>query len=223
MKNNTKKIVAIVLMAGAILPALAQAAIPAIMLEKSASYALRDTVRAFSVPTTDSTGKVRYFDVIIDLNVNAGGIISSTANVLATPSPVITTKVIVPGNYKVTGSTDTCKVNNITLTNGRVQSFFKCTRGTAVNELSVANGTISAGHPYFAELTAKKANLYSDVATQTWGLTNGITFAIGSCSYYYASYAVGAKTDGSQIVLSTYSRGVAPYTYTCGNTLVRVP
>ncbi len=207
----------------ALTPTIAQAVTPAIMLEKSASYALSDTVRAFSVPTIDSTGKIKYFDVIIDLNVNTGGIISSTANVLATPSPVITTKILVPGNYKVTGSTDTCKVNNIKLTNGRTQSFIKCTRGTAVNELSVANGAISAGHPFYAELIAKKANLYTDVATQTWGLTDGSGFYIGSC-YYYAGYAIGAKTDGSQIVLSTYSNGsVAPYPYRCGNTLVRVP
>jgi hypothetical protein len=71
-------------------------------------------------------------------------------------------------------------------------------------------------------LLAKKVNLQSDVATQTWGLTDGTNFYIGSC-YYYAGYGVGAKTNGNQIILSTYSSGVAPFTYRCGNTLTKLP
>ncbi|MEQ1559742.1 MAG: hypothetical protein ABL933_12490 [Methyloglobulus sp.] len=222
MKINCFKITIFILSA-VLLPLVGQAATPSIMLEKSASYALKNSVYAFTVPTTDSTGKVKYFDVIIDLNVNAAGIISPTANVTATPFVPVATRVLVPGKYQVSGSTDTCDVSNLTLTNGRIQSIFKCTHGTAVNGLSVVNGTISAGHPFLAELLAKKVNLQSDVATQTWGLTDGTTFAIGSCAYYYAGYAVGAKTNGNQIILSTYSTGVAPHTYRCGNTLTKLP
>ncbi len=221
MKINCFK-VAILILSSVLLPSVAHAATPSIMLEKSASYALSDTVRAFTVPTIDSTGKVKYFDVIIDLNVNAAGIISPTANVLATPFTPVATRVLIPGKYQVSGSADTCDVSNLTLTNGRIQSIFKCTHGATVSGLSVVNGTISAGHPFLAELLARKVNLQSDVATQTWGLTDGSNLYIGSC-LYYGGYGIGAKTNGSQIILSTYSTGVAPHTYRCGNTLTKLP
>jgi hypothetical protein len=60
------------------------------MLEKSQSYALDNYVRAFRVPTTNSTGTIRYYDVTIKLVVNPDGTLNPVANVSASLSPAVT-------------------------------------------------------------------------------------------------------------------------------------
>ncbi len=192
-------------MAATLLPAAALAATPAAMLEKSMSYAIGNEVRAFRVPTRDSAGKIKYYDVTVELTVNNDGTLSSLADVTAALSPSVTTGVIPPGPYKAPGG-ETCTVTNMTLTNGRIQSFFTCNRSSVQWELSVATGGISAGHPYLALLQASGVNQLADAATYTWGdITNGY-FTVGSCANYWynQSYVVGAKTNGNQLILSIF-------------------
>lgn len=215
---------------GGLAPFAAQAA-PSIMLEKSASYALSDSVFAYRVPTQDSAGVIRYFDVIIDLGVASNGTILTTANVSSFPSPSVTTGVIAPGTYRETGGPDICTVTNMTLTNGRIQSFFICTSGgtgttpgTGRFEFSVATGPVTSGHPFLAELLSFGVNLRTDVTTQTWGLVTQGGFSLGTCATFSAGNRIGAKTNGSQIVLSVMGNGsstLAPRTL-CGNTLTKI-
>lgn len=196
---------------------------PRIMLEKSQSYALDNKVRAFRVPVTNSAGVVKYYDVTVTLGVNTAGVVSPTATVLATPSPNVPTGVVVPGTYRATDGT-TCVVTNFTLTNGRIQSFFSCLDNgvaTAPHQLSVATGPISAGHPYLTQLVAAGIHTHPDVNTYTWGLTTNGTFYVGTCRGF-SGYPVGAKTNGSQLILSIFYY-VAPGNFMCSATFTKLP
>ncbi|NOS74580.1 MAG: hypothetical protein HOP36_08600 [Methyloglobulus sp.] len=230
MKNNIKIIIAIVLFAGGmVLPTLTQAAIPRAMLEKSTTYALDNTFHGFRVPTVDSVGAIRYYDVKVNLVVNADGSVSPNALVTSALSPTVGTVNVVPGTYQEFGGTDKCTVTNMKLLNGRTQSFFKCNNAANIFEFSVVTGPITAGHPFQTELLNGKVNLRTDVATQTWGMvTTNNTFTLGpACTISTAAgILIGAKTNGSQLVISVMNApigGTAAPTTKCGNTLTKLP
>ena len=212
----------------AILPALASlwapgwaAAAPQAMLEKSANYAFGNEVRAFRVPTTDSAGKIKYYDVVIKLTVGQTGVIGSTANVTATSSLNPPTSVnIVPGTYKASDGT-VCTATNFTLTSGRIQTNFLCVTPTAYNwEFSVVTGLITAGHTYLTQLVAAGVDKLADAPTYSWGAVTTGNGRVAGCSYFNNGYIVGAKTNGNQLVLSIF-RASAPATFYCGGTMVK--
>ena len=227
MKYNTKKIAVIALFVwGVTLPALTQAA-PRALLQNAQTYALDNTFHAFRVPTVDSQNIVRFYDVKVNLVVAADGTISPNAIVTRAPSLPIGTLNVQPGTYQETGGIDRCTVTNITLSNGRIQSFFRCANGTsAANtfEFSVATGTISAGHPFLAELLLKKVNLRTDVATQSWGIiTSAKAFHIGNCDVGAGvGSAVGVKTNGSLMTVTLINNGALPNTF-CAPTMTKLP
>jgi hypothetical protein len=158
----------------------------------------------------------------IKLTVGANGTIGSTATVTSSLSPSVTTQVIPPGFYQASDGT-TCAVTNITLTNGRIQSFFRCASGSTNWELSVAGGPISAGHPYQGELVAAGADQLPDTATYTWGIvTAGVsnsTSRIGACTTWPTGHIVGAKTNGNLLILSKFDN--APFAFQCNGTLTK--
>jgi len=227
MKNNKIKIAVFALMTVIFIPSITFSAVPSAMLEKSATYALGNTVHAFRLPTVNNVGQIKYYDVDVRLNVNPNGTIT-TANVTKSQlSPLVTTGVIAPGTYQETGGTDKCIVTNMTLTNGRIQSFFKCANGTNVAnvfEFSVATGQVTAGHPFLAELLLKKVNTRTDVNTQTWGIgTTQGGFNLGGCSFGgLAGTAIGTKTNGNVITVNVINNGAAPNTY-CAPTMTKIP
>jgi hypothetical protein len=194
-----------------------------VMLEKSSNYAINNSVYAFRVPTTDSANKLKYYDVSVKLLVNNDGSITS-ANVSSALSPTVGSASIVPGTYKETGGTDTCKVNNVKLLNGRTQSYFKCTNGVSVFEFSVASGTISNGHPFLAQLLAQKVNTRTDANTQIRGqATDNGNFAIGNCGVnQQLGVSYGVVTDGNQIAVTVLNYA-SPYQTLCVSTMTRVP
>ena len=203
-----------------LVPVIAQAVVvPSAMLEKGATYALGDSVYGFRVPTVNSLGQINYYDLVIDLNVNTAGTISPTANVVATKSLVIpTTGVMVPGTYRATGgsTTNTCTVTNITLTNGRIQSYFSCNNGYGtLFESSLVTGPITSGHPYLATLLSNGINTLTDVSTQTWGIITSGSLYLGACGGISRGQAIGAKTNGSKIFISVFNGN----TFYCGNAL----
>lgn len=213
---------AVVTLGAALVPALAVAA-PTAQLEKSATYAFGSEVHAFRVPTTDSAGKIKYNDVVIKLTVGQTGVIATTAKVTATASLNPPTSVsLVPGSYKASDGT-TCTVTNVVLTDARIQSNLTCLTPTSTNwEFSVVTGPVAAGHPYLSDLVAAGIDKRTDVNTQVWGLvTGGSGYAkVGNCGYFSAGYIIGAKTNGSQIIISSlfYSN---PAQFRCGGTLVK--
>ena len=145
MHPVTRCLLAGATLAAGLVPTLALAA-PKAMLEKSATYALDSTIRSFRVPTQDSAGNIKYYDVTITLTIDSNG--KPTAAVVSSnPSLSVVQGVIQPGTYRAANGA-TCTVTNITLNNGRIQSFFRCTNGANLFELSVATGAVSAGHPF---------------------------------------------------------------------------
>lgn len=131
-----------------------------------------------------------------------------------------------PAIYQETGGADRCTVTNINLTNGRVQSFFRCTNGSSVTrtfEFSVATGPVSAGHPFLAQLLSRKVNVRTDVDTQSWGITTNNSFSIGNCSFANLGTAIGVKTNGSLLVVNVIANdnlGVNTY---CAPTITKLP
>ena len=191
---------------------------PSIMLEKSQSYALDNYVRAFRVPTTNSTGTIRYYDVTIKLMVNPNGTLNPVATVSASLSPDITTGVIVPGAYKAPDGSTPCNVTNMTLTNGRIQSFFTCNADNPYFfELSVVTGPVTAGHPYVNELVAAGINWRTDVGTYTWGIITNHALYSG-CGWLPTGDPVGAKTDGNRLILSFFNTQGA---FQCNQTFIK--
>jgi hypothetical protein len=192
------------------------------MLEKSASYALNNSVHAFRVPVADSLNKIKFYDVQIDLLVNPDGTISPSANVVSALSPNVGTINIVPGTYQESNGTDKCKVTNLKLTNGRTTSVFTCNNAATVFEFSVASGLISSGHPFLAPLTTAKVNTRTDAATQNWGMLSTGTFNIGVCvNGETAVKPIGAITNGNQIVLTLLSPSST--VSSCTTTLTKLP
>ena len=199
-----------------------QTVTPSIMLEKSQSYVLGNYVRAFRVPTKNSTGTIRYYDVTIKLVVNPDGTLNPVANVSASLSPAVTTGVIVPGTYKAPDGSTPCKVTNMTLTNGRIQSFFTCNSDNPYFfEFSVVTGPVTAGHPYLNELVAAGINQRADVGTYTWGLiTNHAFYSLGCGGWLPRGDPVGAKTDGSRLILSFFD---TQGSFQCNYTFIKQP
>lgn len=204
----------------ALTPTLAAAA-PTTMLEKSATYAFDKEFHSFRVPTTDSTGKIKYYDVVIKLTVGTTGVISPTATVTATlsPSPP-TSQVIVPGTYKASDNT-VCTVTNFNLTSGRIQSHFSCNTPTNLLwEMEVTTGTISSGHPYLTQLVAAGIDKLIDAATYSWGIVTTGNGKVAVCDYFNEDYVVGVKTNGNQIIPSIFYYN-DPADFRCGGTLVK--
>jgi len=196
-------------------------AAPAAQLEKSATYVFGNEVRSFRVPTTDSTGKIKYFDIVIKLSVGSAGTIASTATVTATASPApAATQVIVPGTYKASDNT-VCTVTNFTLTSGRVQSHFNCNTPTGnLWEMELATGPIGTGHPYLSRLVLSGIDKLGDAATYTWGEVTTGNGRVAGCDYFNEDYPIGAKSNGNQIILSAFNYN-APANLLCGGTLVK--
>lgn len=219
MHPVTRCLLAGATLAAGLVPTLALAA-PKAMLEKSATYALDSTIRSFRVPTQDSAGNIKYYDIMVTLTINAQGQpTGATLTSSQSPNPP-TSGVIVPGTYR-TPSGATCTVTNINLSNGRIQSFFTCANGSTQFQMSLATGSVANGHPFLRELLAAGIDKLSDVNTYTWGLTsNGNSGSIGNCNYFSQGYPVGAKTNGNQLILSAFNY-ISPADFICSATFVK--
>ncbi|MFZ1426537.1 MAG: hypothetical protein WAS21_07190 [Geminicoccaceae bacterium] len=191
------------------------------MLEKSASYALDNNFRAFVVPIQDNLGNVKYYDVTVALTISPSGVVSPTAKVTATASPLVTSMVIPPGTYKASDGT-LCTVANITTATGRIQSNFSCALSAVRVEFAVATGPVSAGHPFLTPLIAAKIDKLPEVGSKIWGvtLTNTSGAKIAGCGAFSTNpmTEIGAVTNGNIISLSLYSNNPA---FKCGFNLTK--
>ncbi len=224
MTSKPYQLLMLITLCSALFPSFAAAQTnPRIMLEKSASYSLDNKVRAFKVPVTDSNGVIKYYDITVTLGVSTTGIVNSTAAVTATASPSVTTGVIVPGTYKASDGT-TCTVNNITLQNGRIESFFSCldNGNGAAHQLAVVTGSVSTGHPFLDALVAAGIDVRPGVTAYTWGLTTNGTFSVGTCGNFGQDWPVGAQTDGSHLTLSIFNY-YKPGAFRCSATFTKQP
>lgn len=210
---------------GVALASLAPAAASAqqkAMLEKSASYALDNSFRAFVVPVQDNLGKIKYYDVTVALTISPSGVVSSTAKVTATLSPIVTSMVVPPGSYKASDGT-LCTVSNITTATGRIQSTFSCVLNATQVEFAVATGTVSAGHPFVTPLLKAGIDKLPEVSSMIWGVvlnSSSSSAKIAGCGNIYINPAheIGAVTNGKIVSLSLYYSNSA---YLCGFSLTK--
>lgn len=196
---------------------------PHALLQNSQSFALDNQVKAYRVPTVSSTGAIKYYDIKINLTINNDGTISQIADVTSAISPTITTGTLQPGSYKSLDGITTCTVNNVTLSNGRIQSDINCNNSLItphIFEAIVATGSISSGHPYLTQLVNAGIDKHTDANTYTWGLVTNGYLRVGTCGNYPAGWPVGAKTVGNQLVLSVFSYA-SPGNFACAGTLLK--
>lgn len=214
LKKPRRALTGLVLSAASVLALLAPDTADAqqrAMLEKSSSYALDNNFRAFRVPVRDSNGRTKYYDLTVALTISPAGVVSSTANVTVTPSPNIETLVVPPGTYTAVDGTS-CRVSNIVLANGRIQSTFTCTRDSTQIEFAVATGPVAAGHPFLTALKNIGIDTLPEVGTKTWGMVSSSNFSnssINGCGSFVptnATQAIGAVTNGNAVSVSLYVR-----------------
>lgn len=207
----------------ALVPLAAQAQ-QKVLLERSSSYALDNKFKAYQVPVLDSSGRVKYFDVTVTLNVTAAGTLGTSASVAAIASPIVTNMVITPGNYRASDGT-VCTVSNITTATGRVQSSFSCALNTTHIDFAVATGAIVAGHPFYTPLHALGVDSLPEASSKTWGMvlnSNSSTTSIAGCNLAAnVPNVVGAVAAGNFVSIFKYSATRLPVAFSCGFNLTK--
>lgn len=208
----------------ALVPLAAQAQ-QKVLLERSSSYALDNKFKAYQVPVLDSSGRVKYFDVTVTLNVTAAGTLGTSASVVATPAPPVTNLVITPGSYRASDGT-ICTVTNVTTATGRVQSSFSCALNMTHIDFAVATGAIVAGHPFYTPLHTIGVDGLGDAASRTWGMvlnSSSPSATIAGCNNITTNppNAIGAVASGNSVSISKYTSGGASIRFTCGFILTK--
>ncbi|MBN8510202.1 MAG: hypothetical protein J0L57_16545 [Burkholderiales bacterium] len=167
-------------------------------MEKAQVQASGTQIRSFGVPTTDSTGKVLYWDVTVDLAIDADGRPNAAATVAAVKKVTVKSNLLVAGKY-LDSYGGTCTVANGTLTGGRVESSISCVNRSYRADMHVVNGSIT-GHPYKVELQAAGVAAFQSFGDSGWGLVG--------YEYGYAcaelTHVVSARQVGTQIVITNY-------------------
>jgi hypothetical protein len=183
-------------------------------LEKAQTQASGTQIRSFGVPATDLDGKIKYWDVTIDLTIDTAGKPSPTATVSSIKKVNVKSNLLVAGTYadSVGG---TCKIVNGTLTGGRTESAITCTKGSYRIDLSAINGAIG-GHPNELELKAAGVDQLPSFGDSGWGI---VGYAYGyTCMGL--NHVVSARQVGTQVILTNY---VNDPVVNCGLTLTPAP
>lgn len=183
-------------------------------MEQAQTQASGAQIRSFGVPTTDSTGKVLYWDVTVDLSIGANGKPAGTATVSSVKQVVLRSNRLVAGNYTDSFG-GTCTVNTATLPGGRQEASIACVKPGGYSwYATVDNGEI-AGHPFELQLIAADIGGITGYQSYVWGV-NGTT--VYSCMA--TNGILSARQVGTQIVTTYYgSNNISD----CGLTLTQVP
>lgn len=201
----------------------AQATNPGVRLQYSEITGIDDKVYIFGVPTTDSAGKRKTFDVVIDLTAMGDGTPATSALVTSTLSPGLASSKIVPGAYRSVAA-GTCRVVNFALRNARVQSQFQCLDDSGNPfEASVVSGTVGPGHPFETQLKRNNIHTRPDVGNMTWGLVTKGGSQIGACGHGLSLGRIAsAQQFGNQIAFSLwYENGTGAFL--CSTNLTKTP
>ncbi len=197
---------------------------PKLMFERSTVLGTDNTVNAYGVPVTNSTGTIQYFDLVVSFTAATNGTPPTTATVTAVPSPKATTRGIIPGNYNTKPLyAGICKVTKFALQSGRTQSQSDCVSDNGYPlQVEVVTGKIDTTHPYYAQLHAAGIDLRGDVGNYDWGVVTNGSYSLGNCGYYSTNRLVGAQQNGNDIVLSLFYQTGATNAFLCGSTLHKV-
>jgi hypothetical protein len=188
-------------------------------LEKAQTQASENQIRSYGVPTTDSAGKLFYWDVTVDLAIDATGKPNPNAAVTSIKQVKVATSRIVPGTY-----TDpwggTCIVTESLLPSGRQEAAITCRYNTGnwIN-LGAVNGTI-AGHPFELQLVAAKIGDITGYRDYLWGVVGSLQWSVAYGTCFSQNHLVALRQVGTQITVTNF--GVDNIS-DCGMTLTRKP
>lgn len=174
---------------------------PAAYVERSQVLPTGNLIHAYRVPTTDTEGKLRYFDVTVELFVNDKGKFASSANVVAVTSPKVLGNKFIPGTYtSPTGVV--CTVNASILSSSRQQGAVSCASGDKPFSASWVTGLIE-GHPFELDLRAAGIDKIEGYADYAWGKIGSTpsTVWFGCMS---TGEVVSAVQSGDQLTLGGY-------------------
>jgi len=173
---------------------------PAVYIERSQVLPTGNVILAYRVPTVDAEGKLRYYDVSIELFVNTKGKIASNANVVSLPSPKVVGNQYVTGTY-VVGSAECTVGVSILPQGGRQMASVSCSGGQFT--ASWATGPMDS-HPFEADLRAAGIDKLSGQETLGWG---NVGFA--SSPTWFGCMGTGeilsAVQNGKSLVLNGYN------------------
>jgi hypothetical protein len=82
-----------------LVPTLALAQTPTAFTERSKGIATGEEIHLYGLPTIDSKGRTRYYDVTITIDVRNSGRLATTATVSSVAAPRVRTNEFVPGEY----------------------------------------------------------------------------------------------------------------------------
>ncbi len=195
---------------------------PAAYLERSQIIGTGNQIKVYRLPATDSKGKVRYWDVTLDLSLNSTTGKPIKASVISTSSPNVYSNEFIPGTY--TGGSEgyycgdvTCTITTSVLNGGRMEVALSCqdTNCGYTFSGSAVSGLIP-GHPFELDLVAAGIDKITGYQQYSWG----------KVAYSYATWwscidtgdVISATQVGNTIVLSGYDKGNVQK---CGITLVK--
>ncbi len=204
---------------GSLLAAPSFAATPTAYLENAQVFATGKKIQAFRVPTTDVDGKVKYYNLTIDLNVlNDGTIDTVAADINAVLSPTVSSLKFISGNYS-DGSGTACTVATSTLQGGRMEVSLSCKRGSSYYIQAGAVSGLIAGHPFELDLKAAGIDKIPGYGNYAWGkiataYNNGYSWwdCMGT------NDIISARQVGNTIAISGYDTG---NTLKCGVVLTK--
>lgn len=205
MKNEHNLLITLGFAAvGSLLASPSFAATPKAYLENAQVFATGKKIQAFRVPTTDIDGKVKYYDLTIDLNIlDDGKIDTVAASIKAALSPNFAANKFIAGTY-VDGLGATCTVVTTVLQGGRTEAAMSCkhTNGHTI-QANWVTGLIK-GHPFELELKAAKIDLIPAYSNYSWGkVANSTTSFWWGCMG--ANEILSARQNGTTLSLGGYN------------------
>jgi hypothetical protein len=176
---------------------LAQTA-PTAFTERSLVVAENQDIHFFGLSTKDENGKVRCFDVAINLPINANGRPADSAPVTYKACPKVKNAEFVVGAYDVDDSTTICELNPSAFLS-RTQWDLRCNSGGMT--IRWYSGPI-AGHPYEAELVAAGLDQVPGNQEYSWGKINFASGTYWDC--FDDPELVAARQVGDVLTLTNY-------------------
>lgn len=198
-----KKLVASIAV-GILFPAIGLAVTPTAYLERSEVIATGKQVRAYRVPTRDIVGKIRYYDLVINLSVlDDGKIATSASSITPTLSPSVLSNQFVPGTYTDNQGT-TCIVNTSVLNGGRVEVALSCKESSYIFTANWASGAIG-GHPLELDLVQTGIDKIPGYGNYSWGKV-GATSNVSwwDCFYSGGGDIISARQVGNTLSVYNY-------------------
>ena len=187
---------------GTLVAAPCFAVTPAAYLENAQVFATGKKFQAFRVPTVDSTGKVQYYNVTVDLNVLADGKIDSTkATISSVLSPNFAANKFIPGTY-TDGQYATCTITTTVLQGGRTEAAMSCKNTDGdVLQANWITGLIP-GHPFELSLKDAAIDKIPGYSNYSWGkIANAYSF--WNCTSF-DNEIISARQIGNTLSIGNY-------------------